>query len=111
MLVEGRSGYTLDLNDTDPRRLAWQLEGFLPGTDSGAKRKTAEGFAARILERRQEKGRFRSLEDISGILPGWLEQKIKSGFRRNLRRMEFRLDQEVSNRRSLRQSTSQGRSR
>lgn len=101
LVVASRDGYSLDLNDLDRDRLAWQLEPFFPkGNEQDVKRLAAQ-YAAQITEQRTAVGMFSSVKQLEGAIPEWLLAKLEAGFRRYLGGAEYRLNQEISKRRAL----------
>jgi len=102
LTVVSREGYALDLNDEREDRLAWCLEAFLPGDDADGKRAQAAAYAAKITARRRETGTLTGVGDLRQTLPGWLLQKLETGWRRYLAKQERDLDAEITRRRTLR---------
>ncbi|MBF0409390.1 MAG: hypothetical protein HQM10_18765 [Candidatus Riflebacteria bacterium] len=99
-VVITREGYSVDLNDEDQARLAWHLEAFIPKNTPNVT-KAAEFYAAKILQKRNEIRVFQSVNQLKGVVPEWLFNKISAGFKRNLSRIEKSLDSEISKRRTL----------
>lgn len=101
LIVATRGGYTLDLNDADRDRLAWQLEAFFPAGNEADNKRLAAQYAAQISEQRTAVGLFSSVKQLEGAVPEWLLEKFEAGFRRYLAGAEQRLDKEITKRRSL----------
>ena len=102
LLIETKEGYGADLNDKDVDSLAWCLESFMgEKANPDEARRKAELYAARIAKRREELGFITSLEELTDILPNWLVETFQAGRNRALRKIESRLDETVTKRRTL----------
>lgn len=98
-VVAARNGFALDLNDTDPERLAWHLEAFLPTAPPDQVRVRAAKLAAAVVARRGEVGVFTSLDPLRGVVPARLYASLEAGRRRQEQRLQEQIDDLVARRR------------